>query len=1535
MVAIQVCRWLPGPNVSKWKGPAYTAPMDRFHAQMRKLLTSAIILLHGAAFGQCPLLFDGNGVPSAAPVWISCSGLNYTLLIGSPTPIGPYTVDWGDGSGITSGAGLLPPATITHIYAAAIATYTVTLTETSTGCVVTGTITMEKSTSASIQIPVGGLTQACAPQSLDFINSSTNTSPNTVFSWNFGDGTGWINFDYTNQGQTVTHTYMPGTVGCETQVRLSAENTCNTLQGGPSIATFNPIRVWDKDTANIAASATMLCWPDNQVVFNNTTDRNCLAQGNIYQRYEYWNFGNYWGTGQDSIINWTPWPPTFPHTISYPGIGSYDVMMLDSNYCGVDTAWITVNIVPPPSVTLAATPDTICEGHQVQFTQTNTGGANHFEWNFDEGNGYQPRPGGNQNHVFNAPGTYNVGFTASILGPSPGCADTAMATVTVLPGPNSQFTLDQDAACTSLLVDATNLSTGAVTQLWDFGDGSTDTQADPPPHLYNAPGTYVITLTSYNNQSCDHAYTDTVHVYQVPQPVIGAQNVCEGAPAQFNDLTITEPGNPVVSWQWDFGDGATDTVQAPQHLYASSGTYMVTLTVTTPYCSGTASSTITVEARPVASFVPDPASGCSPLPVQFTNTSTGAAASIWFFGDGAFSNTDSPSHTFTATGTTDTVYTVTLVAGTVSGCSDTAYATITVSPPVTALFTHDATQGCAPLDVHFTDNSIAATQYFWDLGDGTTSTDQHPVHSYVNLTGTVQTITVTLTASNAMGCSSTMQQSFMVYPVPDFTFTATPDSGCSPLTVTFPAVIGAVIYQWNFGDGFTGSGPNPVHTYLNTTDSTIVYTVKLVATNAFGCMDSTLGTIPVYPLPVAQFTLNDNTGCHPLAAQLTNASQGAVSYQWNYGDGSSSDTAAVTHGHVWNNVSGPGAASYPITLTATSDMGCSATAGATVQVYPQVTAAFHSDTVGCAPLDPQFLNLSIGATTYQWLFDDGSASLLPNPAHSYINEGLNDLVVQPMLVASSAFGCTDTALGSILLHPSPIAQFSASPTTGCSPSTTVFQDLTIGGNSMSWQFGDGTFVNAPPGNVNHVYTNNGTGPVTFNALLTATSSYGCTDTISAPVQVYPSLTAAFDLPAEACSPAAITVQDQGAGGVQWLWDMGDGTTLVGQQVSHTYVNTGTSDQVYTVTLTATSAYGCPVSVQHSITVHPLPAAAFLATPFGQTYPSATVTLDNNTPAGQWGYSWSFGDGTWSTDMDPAPHTYATWGSYVIALTVQSGACTDTVTQIVVIDPPLPTASFIGSGEGCAPFAVQFTNTSLLGTAYQWQFGDGATSIATDPVHEYNIPGTYTVTLTAIGPGGTTNTAIKVDSVVVHPNAVAYFTVQPNEVNVPGEPLFTFNLSASATAYTWDFGDGTFSNDANPVHFYQQPGTYGITLVANNAWNCADTFAIPDAVTAIQSGELTFPNAFSPTNNGPGDGIYDPNSLDNDIFHPVSTGVEKYRLQIYNRWGELVFQTEDIRQGWDGYYRGQPAKQDVYVWKAFARFVTGDEKKLTGDLTLLR
>src|SRR5690606_15481286 len=188
---------------------------------------------------------------------------------------------------------------------------------------------------ASIQLPSGDDNFGCTPVAFRYINSSTQVSQTTDFVWDYGDGSPIENYDHTNLGDTLTHTYMPGigVQSCDLEVTLTASNYCGTSQ-----ASFFPVKVWDLDEAQITPSATLLCYPDTVVSYVNTTIRNCYPEGNTTQRYEYWNFGDYWGLGYDSIIQWRPWNPPIinPPPIAYPGVGTYYVTLLDSSFCGID-----------------------------------------------------------------------------------------------------------------------------------------------------------------------------------------------------------------------------------------------------------------------------------------------------------------------------------------------------------------------------------------------------------------------------------------------------------------------------------------------------------------------------------------------------------------------------------------------------------------------------------------------------------------------------------------------------------------------------------------------------------------------------------------------------------------------------------------------------------------------------------------------------------------------------------------------------------------------------------------------------------------------------------------------------------------------------------------------------------------------------------------------------------------------------------------------------------------------------------------------
>ncbi|MBL4623659.1 MAG: PKD domain-containing protein, partial [Flavobacteriales bacterium] len=500
---------------------------------LRLVLMMFLIFPATALLGQCPQLNDGTGAPSTAPYWVApCNGLDYQLFIQSPANVGTWTIDWGDGSAIDSGTDLIPPAFISHTYTAVVDTFIILFTETSSGCVVQGVVVIERPVTAELGIPGGVSTQVCAPDDISFVNNTNLTSglpvsETTVFTWDYGDGSPIEVYDYTNLLQQVTHTYLPNTVNCETTVVLTAENYC-----GLSTSTFNPIEVWDVDVASIDASQILLCYPDTEVLFQNNPQKNCLPN-NSAQRYEYWDFGDYWGAGTDSIIDWLPYdPPNRPgYTVAYPGIGSYDVMLIDSNFCGPDTAYITINIVNAPTAGLTVVDDTVCVGDNATFVNGSGGGANSYSWNFDDGLGWITTGPGNQTHSYPVAGDYTVTVVANITGGTASCTDTATVNINVLPSPVATIALTNNNGCDTMTTLFTDASFGATSWNWNFGNGNTSTAQNPPSQFYNSPGNYTVTLDVLGGNGCPDNTSSIVNVFQSPIVSFTTTNVCENQTA--------------------------------------------------------------------------------------------------------------------------------------------------------------------------------------------------------------------------------------------------------------------------------------------------------------------------------------------------------------------------------------------------------------------------------------------------------------------------------------------------------------------------------------------------------------------------------------------------------------------------------------------------------------------------------------------------------------------------------------------------------------------------------------------------------------------------------------------------------------------------------------------------------------------------------------------------------------------------------------------------------------------------------------------
>ena len=420
-----------------------------------------------------------------------------------------------------------------------------------------------------------------------------------------------------------------------------------------------------------------------------------------------------------------------------------------------------------------------------------------------------------------------------------------------------------------------------------------------------------------------------------------------------------------------------------------------------------------------------------------------------------------------------------------------------------------------------------------------------------------------------------------------------------------------------------------------------------------------------------------------------------------------------------------------------------------------------------------------------------------------------------------------------------------------------------------------------------------------------------------------------------CVPLTVTFKDTIAAGKRYIWIFGDGkrdTTLV-PSVNHTYNAIGT----YAVMLIAIDSGKCNISdtARTSITVKTFKAHLDFnfkkldpCDQFNYEFYNKSFVLPAARQFTATSFVWNFGDNSTPVvaGLDTVRHSFPGPGIYNVRLSLTDtnfcNAPADTIKQIRIANNVK--AIFLTPLTGCVPYDAVFQNQSDGGTLFFWSFGDGETSNQSSPTHLYTTPGTYTVRLTVIDSG----TCNKIDSASVIIEVVgapiASFTFAPNPPQ-ENTPIVFNNNSINAVRYTWVFGDGETLNTTSrdPVtHSYNATNNFNVLLIAFSASGCNDTARA--VVSAKVLPLLDIPNALTPN----GDGI-------NDKVFVRGYGISKISWKIYNRWGTLVFETNDRLVGWDGKYKGVIQPQEVYHYTLDVQFFDNTFYQKKGDITLLR
>jgi gliding motility-associated-like protein len=1363
-----------------------------------------------------------------------CAGTSVTL-----TATGAATYSWNNG--VNQGVAFVPVATTTY-----------TVTGTTLGCTATSTVTI---TVNPLPIVNAGPDQTiCEGPSVTLTATGAST-----YTWDNGVSNG---IAFTPGVGTITYTVIgttaAGCVGTD-QVMVTVNPNPVPVINGPTqycagnfatLSTSLPFTTysWTTGASTPTVNVTIA---DNPISVTVTNGFGCSATSPVFTVAENSvitaNFSQTICQGQSVLI----------HGVSQSVAGVYSQTYTTASGCD-SVANVTLVVNPLPAVN-AGVDQAVCTPTQTTLTAT---GAATYVWNNGITNG--------------VPFTQGVGSTTyTVTGTDAnGCVNTDQVVITVNPLPIVNAGLDQ-----AICIGATATLSGAGATAYTWNNGVINNTSFTPA----ATTTYTVTGTDANG--CIN--TDQVVVTVNPLPIVGAgadQTICIGAA-----VTLNGSGATIYNWN----NGVTNAVSFSP---VATNTYTVTGTDANG-CVNTDQVLVTVNPLPIVGAGLD--------------QTVCIGASVTLNGSGATSYTWNNGIT-NATAFVPAVGTLTYtVTGTdANGCINTDQVDVIVNPlPIVGAGLDQTICIGAPVTL----NGSGATTYTWNNGVINNTVFNPSI-----------TNTYTVTGTDANGCINTDQVLVTVNPLPivgaGFDVTT-----CAGGSVTLNGS-GAANYTWN--NGITNNTPF-------TPAATTTYTVT--GTDVNGCINTDQVVVTVAGLPVIVAGI-DQTVC--VGTSVTLSGSGGSTYTWDNG---------VINGTSFIPVVG----SLTYTVTGTDAGGCINTDQVVVTVNPLPVVGAGVDQTICIGASVT-LNGS-GASTYTW--NNGvinGAAFNPVLTNTYTVTG------------TDVNGCINTDQVLVTVNPLPIV--------GAGVDQTVCAGTAVTLN------GSGASI--------YAWNNGVTNAVAFTPVATATYTVtgtdvnGCinTDQVQVIVNNLPPVNAGIDQ--VVCEGTSVTLNGSGASTYSWNNSVTNGAAFIPAVGTITYTVTGTdangcintdlvdvtvnplpltdagADQIVcigtavtlsgnnaatyswdngvtnnlaftpsvgtvTYTVVGTTAFGCVASDQVVVTVNPLPvvfAGNNITICDGQS-----VTL---TGSGAVNYTWNNGvlNGVQFTP---------TLGTTTYTVTGTSAAGCINTDQVDVLVNPNPVISFNPDiTSGCTPVTVNFTNTTPNSSNCVWTISNGTqvTGCGTVPV-TFNQGGCYDVTLTTTATNGCTSTFTAYNLICVEDYPIAGFSTDNVEVSTLNTEVDFTNTSLGATTYEWSFGDGSAgSTDIDATHTYPdfESGNYEVTLVAMSPLGCADTAY---ATINVQE-ELLFyvPNTFTPDVDN-----YNP------IFQPVFTsGFDPYdyTLLIFNRWGEIIFESHNAAIGWNGTYGSngeiQMCQDGTYTWKIEFKTKANDERKMVvGHVNLIR
>ena len=1463
----------------------------------------------------------------------TCTDLPVDILNNSTFTLGTdWNWDFGSGAFPASSVDQNPDAIV--YLTAGSKTITLTATDTSTGC-----ISVDTQIFNIYQTPTAAFTSnapQCSKTGIDF-NNIGSIGTNWNYTWDFGIGASPSGSTAQNPLDVI---YNSG--GVKTITFTVGDQNCNTTQ-------TQTITVDESPLVNISSTAPQCTGSSVDFMNSGTTADINWA----------------WDFGVDAI------PATAnsqnPTGIIYSTSGLKTVTLTATNAvtgCAT-TATITILIHQSPTASFSSNAPQ-CENTAVNFTNTgSTGNQWTYIWSLGVGANPATSPAENPSVLYNSSGTKTITFTIA----DAFCSSSVTQTIDILSTPKSAFS-STAPQCTGIGVDFTNIGTSTnVSWLWDFGPTATpqsSTAQNPSGVVYASSGTKSVILTTTDlNSGCATTASQTFTIYQ--SPIASFSSTAPQCANTAVDFTNTGSTGGTWNYAWSFGEGSNPSSSSAESvsgvLYSSSGTKVVTFTVSNQNCVQTATQTIVVSSTPSVGFL-STAPRCTGLGVDFTNTGTSAGVAwLWNLGSGATPATSNSQNPAAVIYNTSGVKIVSLTAtDTTSGCSVTAVNTFNIYQTPVASFTSNAPQ-CTNTDIIFTNSGTTGSNwnYSWNFGAGAspaTSVAESPLGILYSSAGT-KTVTFTI---NDQNCTNTAIQTIIINPTPVVSFISTAPQ-CTGLPIDFAngGTTNNTVWAWDFGPGSTpaiSSDRNPFGVIYSTAG---LKPVTLSATDTTsGCSVTLVNNIQIYQTPIASFTSTAPV-CANTAVDFTNTGSTGSNwnYSWNLGAGSIPSTS------VAENVPGVIYSFAGVkTITQTiSNQYCTNTATQNITINSTPVASFTSTAPQCTGLGIDFTNTGTSSgVTWNWNFGPDGVPLNSTSANQsgvvYVGAGIKTVI---LTTTDTASGCAVTATNTITVYQTPFASFTSNAPQ-CANTPVNFTNTGSTGSkwSYNWSFdlGANPTASSSENPTGISYSSSGTKVVT----LTINDQF-CTNTITQNIDILETPTASFTSTAPQCTDLPVNFTNTGTvSGVTWAWTLGTdaapATSADQDPLGVVYSSAG----IKTVTLTTTNINTlCATSASETFQIYQTPSASFTSS--APQCANVAINFTNTGSIGNnWTYSWTFGSDAVpavANSQNPSGISYTAGGTKSVSLTISDANCSSTDVQpITIFDLPIADAGV--DTTICASRSVQLGAIGVPGNTYNWFPSSTLDNpFVANPLAS-PIASITNYLVTVVNPA---NGCSNSDVVTV--------TMLPSlSANAGGDVSICATQSVQIGAgliegqfYSWSPSDGLSSSDlSNPTASPLQTTTY--TLVVTDTAGCDavtdnvtvivnqlptanagvdDTITVSSSVQLIGTGGLQFSwtpveglsnaNLFNPIASPDSttqyvltvtdlfgcsntdtveivvydfaDPIWLPTAFTpdgngrNDVLYVRGGGFKTFDFSIYNRYGDLIFVSRDIALGWDG------------------------------------